>query len=112
MSYVISVSPDFSPDHIAGWYIFNTWLQRQLDIPIHLELYNSFEEQRKAIANNEIDLIFANPFDATMLVREKGFVAIASPSNEADEAVIVTHTNSNIHKIEDENRLFFWVLSS
>ncbi len=97
----MTVSPDFSPDHIAGWYIFNTYLQRQLDIPVHLELYNSFDEQRKAIENDEIDLIFANPYDASMLVREKGFTAIAAPENSSDEAIIATRKDTPIHKIED-----------
>lgn len=101
MSFVITVSPDFSPDHIAGWYIFNTYLQRQLDIPIHLELYNSFDEQRKAIANNEIDLIYANPYDASMLVREKGFTAIAAPENSSDEAIIAVRQDSQITGVED-----------
>lgn len=101
MSFVMTVSPDFSPDHIAGWYIFNTWLQRQLDIPIHLELYNNFDAQRKAIANDEIDLIYANPFDAAILVREKGFTAIAAPANSADEAVIAVKEDSTINNIEE-----------
>jgi len=103
MSFVLSVSPDFSPDHIAGWYVFNTYLQRQLDIPIHLELYNNFDAQRKAIANEEIDIIFANPFDASMLIREKGFTAIAAPKNSSDEAIIATHRDSQIAHIEDLN---------
>jgi len=101
MSFVMTVSPDFSPDHIAGWYIFNTYLQRQLDLPIHLELYNNFEAQRKAIANDEIDIIFANPFDASMLVREKGFIAIAAPENSSDEAIIAVRHDSQIAHIED-----------
>lgn len=103
MSFVMSVSPDFSPHHIAGWYIFNTYLQRQLDIPIHLELYNNFEEQRKAIANNEIDIIFANPYDASMLVREKSFTAVAAPKDSSDEAIIATRADSQIMQIEDLN---------
>lgn len=101
MSYVMTVSPDFSPDHIAGWYIFNTYLQRQLNIPIHLELFNNFEEQRKAIENNEIDLIFANPYDASMLVREKNFTALVAPEGSSDEAVIAIRADSQISKIED-----------
>ena len=88
MTYVMTVSPDFSPAQIAEWYIFNTWLQKQMDLHIHLELFDSFEAQRKAIAEDKIDLIFANPFDASMLVREKGFIAIAKPNDKADEAVI------------------------
>ncbi len=101
MSYVMTVSPDFPPNYLAGWYIFNTWLQRQLDLPIHLELYDSFAAQREAIANDEIDLIYANPYDASMLVREKEFSAIAAPHNRADEAIIATASGSEIQEIAD-----------
>ena len=76
MTYQITVSPDFSPDHIFGWYHFNTWLQQNLDTRIHLELYSDFESQREAILSDQIDLIYANPYDASMLVREKGFIEL------------------------------------
>lgn len=97
----LTVSPDFSPEHIAGWYVFNTWLQRKLDSRIHLELYDDFEAQRQAIAEDKIDLIFANPFDAAMLVRDKGFVAIASPAGKRDEVVIATSQESPFQRVED-----------
>jgi len=101
MRYVMTVSPDFTPDRIAGWFIFNTWLQRQLGEQIHLELYPSFASQRKAILNDEIDLIYANPFDAAMLVREKGFTAIVAPMRKSDEAIIAVSNNSPVQKVED-----------
>ncbi len=101
MTYTMTVSPDFSPDHIAGWYIFNTWLQKELDEAIHLELYNSFDSQRKAILDDKIDLIFANPYEASMLIREKGFMAIAAPANKPDEAVICVKEDSIISCVED-----------
>lgn len=101
MTYNITVSPDFPPEHIAGWFIFNTWLQRQLGESIHLELYNDFQQQRAAIQEDKIDLIYANPFDAAMLVREKGFTALAAPVGRADEAVIAVSESSVIQKIED-----------
>lgn len=101
MTITLSISPDFSPKHIAGWYIFNTWMQRTLGFTIHLELYDSFEDQRKAFNNDELDLIYANPFDATFLVREKGFKALATPLNRPDEAIIATSVASGIHSIED-----------
>lgn len=103
MRYVMSVSPDFSPEHIAGWYIFNTWLQRQLSEHIHLELFQDFASQREVIQQNGIDLIYANPFDAAMLVREKNFVAIAAPRLHSDEAVLVVPVDSPVHKVEDLN---------
>ena len=44
MKFNMTVSPDFSPNHIAGWYIFNTWFQQQISEAIHLELYDSFDK--------------------------------------------------------------------
>ena len=99
--YTLTVSPDFMPDYIAGWYIFNTWLQRQLGQSIHLELYNDFSAQREAIARDEIDLIYANPFDAAMLVREKGFSAIAAPLDKPDEVILAVHNESPIQTLDD-----------
>ena len=101
MSFNLTVSPDFTPDHIAGWFILNTWLQRKIDESIHLELYNSFDEQRRDIDADKFDLIYANPFDASMLVREKGFVPIASPVNKQDEAVIAVKSDSSFQEVED-----------
>ena len=101
MTFNLTVSPDFSPDHITGWYVFNTWLQRKLGCRIHLELYDDFDTQRKAIAEDKVDLIFANPFDAAMLVRDKGFTALACPEGKRDEVVIVANIDSPIEKIED-----------
>ena len=101
MPYVLTVSPDFTPKHIAGWYIFNTWLQQQLNLPIHVDLYNNFIQQRQAIADDKVDLIYANPYDATMLVRDKGFSALVAPLNKADETVIACNKDYPIDTIED-----------
>ena len=97
----MTVSPDFSPDYIAGWYIFNTWLQNQTEEAIHLELYDSFEQQRNDIKSEQIDLIYANPYDASMLVREKGFISVAAPFSSSDEAMICVNTESDISCVED-----------
>lgn len=99
--YQLTVSPDFTPEHISGWYIFNTWLQRNLGLHFHLEMYDSFEAQRQAIRQDGVDLIYANPFDASMLVREKGFRAVARPLGVADECVVVVPAESAVQRIED-----------
>jgi phosphonate transport system substrate-binding protein len=101
MTLQLSVSPDFSPDHIAGWYVFNTWLQRRLGERIHLELFENFESQRAAIEADRIDLIYANPYDAAMLVRQKGYVALAAPRNLPDEVVIAVPSDSPVARVED-----------
>jgi phosphonate transport system substrate-binding protein len=101
MTFNLTASPDFPPDNIAGWYIFNTWMQRKLDVRIHFELYDNFEAQRRAFEEEKVDLIYANPFDAVMLVREKGFVAVAAPIGKADEAVVAVLDESPVQHVED-----------
>lgn len=101
MTLQLTVSPDFSPDHIAGWYVFNTWLQRKLGVRCHLELYDDFPRQHRAIAEDRVDLIFANPHDAAMLVRDKGFISIAAPVGAVDEAVVAVNSGSPVHSVDD-----------
>ncbi len=99
MSFVFTVSPDFTPEHLSGWYIFNTWIQKQTDSAIHLEMYNDFHSQREAIQNDVIDLIYANPFDAAMLVREKGFQPLVKASGESDEALIAVNAGNSVEDV-------------
>lgn len=101
MPFNFTVSPDFAPDHMSGWFYFNTWLQRQLGIDIHLELYDSFEDQRADIRAGKVDLIYANPYDASMLVREMGFKAVARPQQKRDEAIVAVPDSSPAQAVED-----------
>ncbi|WP_456444513.1 phosphate/phosphite/phosphonate ABC transporter substrate-binding protein [Thiolapillus sp.] len=99
MPYQFTVSPDFGPDQLANWHIFNTWLQRQLAIDIHFETFGSFDAQRQAISEGKVDIIYANPYDASFLVREKGFVAVASP-HHSDETTVAVPADSPVDSIE------------
>ncbi|MCK5190580.1 MAG: phosphate/phosphite/phosphonate ABC transporter substrate-binding protein [Methylococcales bacterium] len=99
MSFMFTVSPDFTPDHLSGWYIFNTWLQKQSNTAIHLEMYNDFNSQREAIQNDTIDLIYANPFDAAMLVREKGFQPLVKAEGESDEAILAVNAENTVEDV-------------
>jgi len=101
MPYQFTVSPDFSPDHLSGWYIFNTWLQRQSNEAIHLQLHDSFQKQRKAIEHDQVDLIYANPFDAAVLVREKGFLPLVKAGGISDEAIIAVHVDYPVDDISN-----------
>jgi phosphonate transport system substrate-binding protein len=101
MTFKLTVSPDFPPERIPSWFVFNTWLQKKLGIKIRLELYDDFASQQKALEAGEIDLIYANPYDATTLVREQGFEAIVAPKDISDEAVIAVANNGKIKCVED-----------
>ncbi len=88
MSYNLAISPDFKPELISGWFIFNTWLQKQLGEGIHLEIHQDFKEQHNAIDEGKVDLIYANPFDVSQLIRDKGFTPLVKPVSKPDEAIV------------------------
>ncbi len=100
-AYEFTVSPSISPNVLSGWNMFNTWMQRALEQSIHFEQYDSFESQRQAIINDKVDLIYANPFDASLLAREKGFLPVATVNNQRDEAIIAVPKQSGITAIND-----------
>ena len=71
------IAPDFAPERFAGWHMLNTVLQKKTDLQMHLLTPANAAEQAKLIADGNVDLVYANPFDAAEMVRNAGFVAIA-----------------------------------
>lgn len=100
-SYNMLIAPDFSPEHFAGWHLFNTLIQKRAGINIRLNMPASHSEQEALIDGNDIQAIYANPFDAAVLIREKGYCAIARPKGKPDEMVIATSNASHIDALED-----------
>ncbi len=99
-SLTLSIAPDIQPEKLPGWHIFTLWLKKELGLSIKALDYESFQAQRDALARDEIDIIFANPFDTSILVREHGFIPIAQPLADAEEIAIVTRTDSMHHNID------------
>ena len=95
------IAPDFSPEHFAGWHMFNTLMQRRTNLNLHLNLPASHTEQDALIDAGDVQIIYANPFDAATLIREKGYRAVARPIDKSDEMVIAAAANSSIHRLED-----------
>lgn len=88
------IAPDFPPEEFAGWHLFNTQLQRILDTDIHLQMPADHAEQEKMLKQQDIGLVYANPFDASELVREQGFLPLARPIGRSDEMIIAAHAES------------------
>ena len=73
MSLNVLIAPDFAPDRFAGWHMLNTLLQKRTGQAIHLLTPASAAEQAQLIADGKADVVYANPFDASVMVREQGF---------------------------------------
>jgi len=95
------IAPDFSPERFAGWHMFNTLIQKRANLNMHLNIPASHAEQEALIEAGDIQIIYANPFDAAALIREQGYRAIARPIGKSNEMVIAAAANSNINCLED-----------
>lgn len=95
------IAPDFSPERFAGWHMFNTLIQKRANLNMHLNIPTSHAEQETVISEGDIQVIYANPFDAATLIREYGYHAVARPIGKSDEMVIAAAANSDINSLDD-----------
>jgi ABC-type phosphate/phosphonate transport system substrate-binding protein len=95
------IAPDFSPERFAGWHMLNTTLQRRSGIGLHLLTPASAHEQAEILAADKADLVYANPFDATDMIRNQGYIPFARPAKRYDEMVIATGAESGTQCVED-----------
>jgi len=95
------IAPDFSPERFAGWHMLNILIQKRANLNMHLNIPSSHAEQEQVINAGDIQVIYANPFDAATLIREQGYRAIARPIGKSDEMVIAAAANSDIDRLED-----------
>ena len=95
------IAPDFSPERFAGWHMFNTLIQKRANLNMHLNIPASQAEQQGIINQGDIQVIYANPFDAATLIREQGYRTVARPIGKSDEMVIAAAANSDINSLED-----------
>jgi len=95
------IAPDFSPERFAGWHMFNTLIQKRANLNMHLNIPTSHAEQETVISEGDIQVIYANPFDAATLIREHGYHAVARPIGKSDEMVIAAAANSDINSLDD-----------
>lgn len=95
------IAPDFSPERFAGWHMLNTALQRRSGIHLHLVTPASAHEEAEILASGQVDLVYANPFDAVDMIRTKGYVPFGRPAQHFDEMVIATGIESGVGCVED-----------
>lgn len=100
MAHNFLIAPDFAPERFAGWHMFNTLLQKRAEIAVHLLTPASSAEQKEMIEKGDVDIIYANPFDAATLIREHGYKAIARPVGKSDEMVIASSEKGEITSLE------------
>ena len=95
------ITPDFPPEFFANWHMFNTQLQRALDTTIHLQTPAGYREQQELLDSETVALVYANPFDAGSLMRDKGYIPLAKPDLPSDQVLVVVKADSEIAALSD-----------
>ena len=95
------ITPDFPPEFFANWHMFNTQLQRALDTAIHLQTPAGYREQQELLDSETVALVYANPFDAGSLMRDKGYIPLAKPDLPSDQVLVVANAQSAFATLGD-----------
>lgn len=101
MTYNLAISPDIHVRHLSDWYLLAARLSRLTGLPFRATFYDDFEGLHRAYAAAEVDLVVANASDATMLVRQSGFRALARPVGVSDEASVVVTRDSPLTGVDE-----------
>lgn len=92
----LSVCPHDTAKNITGWFILNTYLQRNLDCAIHFEPNVNFIEERNSVLDGSYHIVYANPFSAAVFIKKLGFVPVAKPVGVFDETFLVGSLNKGV----------------
>ena len=95
------ITPDFPPEFFANWHMFNTQLQRALDTVIRLQTPTGYREQQDLLDSETVALVYANPFDAGSLMRDKGYIPLAKPDLPSDQVLVVVNAQSAFAALGD-----------
>jgi phosphonate transport system substrate-binding protein len=87
--YQLSVCPHDTAKNLAGWYLLNTYLQRNLGCDIHFNLQDNFIVEREAVLTGGYHLVYANPYSAMEFADKLGFIPVARPIGVFDETMLV-----------------------
>lgn len=87
--FQFSVCPHDTAKNIASWFLFNTYMQRNLGVDIHFEPRDNFLEERELVLQGGYQLIYANPYSAVVFSTSLGYLPVARPAGLFDETVLV-----------------------
>ncbi len=100
MTIKFAIAPDIAPQNIASWHLMANYLQKHLATTVHATDFMGITEQRHALEQGQINLIYAAAFDARHLLMDKGFLPIARPLHDADEITIITYLGHTAERVE------------
>jgi phosphonate transport system substrate-binding protein len=92
----LSVCPHDTAKNLFGWFALNTYLQRMMACGIHFEPADSFLVERQQVLDNDIQVVYANPYSALIFAAKKGHIPVARVVGLRDETLMVVRKDRPI----------------
>ena len=89
-----TIAPDYLPSHFGTWYLLGDFVRREMNCTIHLNMPGNSDELADTLAGQQDGMAYVNPFSASKLIREQGWIPLLKPACGSDEMVAVCRSHS------------------
>lgn len=96
-----SVSPYLLHNNKTVWAEFDHLLRKKAGLSPRFKKHSSARAFKKDLSNGQLGLIYADPYHASILLRNHGYLPIARALGQYDEALVVVQSDSTILDIQD-----------
>lgn len=96
-----TIAPDYLPSHFGTWYLLGDFVRREMNCTIHLNMPGNSDELTDTLAGQQDGMAYVNPFSASKLIREQGWIPLLKPACGSDEMVAVCRSHSPYKSLRD-----------
>ncbi len=96
-----SVSPYLLDHNNTKWAEFENLLQTKASLSLHFKDYASTHVFKNDLSDGNLGLIYADPYHASILLRNYGYWPVARAMGQYDEAVVAVQADSSLMDIQD-----------
>ena len=94
-----TIAPDYSPSNFGTWYLLGDFVRREMNCTIHLNMPGNSDELADTLAGQQDGMAYVNPFSASKLIREQGWIPLLKPACGSmkwlPSAVRILHTKAS-----------------
>jgi|GEM_PF-6602495 len=96
-----SISPYLLDNNPFKWADFENLLRKKSNLSLQLKKHASTRSFKIDLGNEELGLVYADPYHAALLLRQHGYRPIARAMGQYNEALVVVQADSSLMDIQD-----------
>jgi len=106
-----SVSPYLFQNSKTVWTEFEKLLLKKTKLSLQFKKYSSPSAFNKDFSKGQLGLIYADPYHASLLLRNHSYMPVARALGQYDEAIVAVRADSSILDIQDLNPQMYLSIS-